>query len=97
MWAPFVDRIGLPNNPSCYEELDEAIAKLQSAITRCSFAEVSDNEIYGRIVKAIPITHEHISREEERKRRPKYEGDNLREVLESIANRLDNIEGKVDV
>ena len=97
MWAPFVDRIGLPNNPSCYEELDEAIANLKSAITRCSFAEVSDDEIYGRIVKEIPITHEHISREEERKRKPKYEGNNLREVLESIANRLDKIEGKVDV
>lgn len=97
MWAPFMDRVGLPNHPSCYDELDEAIQKLSSAISRCSFAGVSDDGIYGKIVRAIPITHEHISKEEERKRRLKYEGNNLREVLESVVNRLDRIEDKINV
>ena len=97
MWAPFMDRVSLPNHPSCYDELDEAIQKLSSAISRCSFAGVSDDEIYDKIVRAIPITHEHISKEEERKRRPKYEGNNLREVLESVVNRLDRIEDKINV
>ena len=75
MWAPFMDRISLPNHPSCDDELDEAIQKLSSAISRCSFAGVSDDEIYGKIVRAIPITHEHISKEEERKRREEEEAE----------------------
>ena len=97
MWAPFVERMSMPNRPSCDEALDSAISELYSAILRCQLGEMSDDEIYGKIVRAIPITHEHLNREAARKRKPEYEGDNLKEVLQSISKRLDELEDKLDV
>lgn len=97
MWAPFVERISMPNRPSCDEELDQAILSLQSAILRCQLAEMTDDEIYGKIVKKINITHEQLYKEEARRRKPQYEGNNLKEVLQSIATRLDELEDKINV
>jgi hypothetical protein len=97
MWAPFVERMSMPNRPSCDEALDQAISSLQSAILRCQLAEMTDDEIYGKIVREINITHEQLYKEEARRRKPQYEGDNLKEVLQSIATRLDELEDKINV
>jgi hypothetical protein len=96
MWAPFVERMSMPNRPSCDEALDQAISSLQSAILRCQLAEMTDDEIYGKIVREINITHEQLYKEA-RRRKPQYEGDNLKEVLQSIATRLDELEDKINV
>ena len=97
MWAPFMERIDLPGNPSCDSELDAAISALESAINRCQLGEMSDDEIYGKIVRSIHITHEHLDKEAARKKKPEYDGDNLKEVLQSISKRLDELEDKLDV
>jgi hypothetical protein len=48
-------------------------------------------------VREINITHEQLYKEEARRRKPQYEGDNLKEVLQSIATRLDELEDKINV
>lgn len=92
MWSPICERISLGDYPSCYEELDIVLDKLQEAIWRCHRGEVSDAEIYDTILRKLDIPREYYEAEENRKKKPTYEGDNLKEVLDSIVARLDKLE-----
>ena len=97
MWAPICDLVDLPNSPSCTTELDNAISTLNAAISRCQMAGLSDDEIYGKIVRYVSITREHVDREAARKKKPEYDGTNIVEVLQSVSKRLDQIEDKLNV